>query len=280
MTKRIAFQGEIGAYSEQAAIQFFGENIELVPCATFTALFKSIFEDRADFAVAPIENSLAGSIHENYDLLLRFKAQIVGETILRISHTLLAASDVNIGDIQKVYSHPQALSQCRDFLEKLDVETVPTYDTAGSAKRIAQTRKSGVAAIASERAAIEYNLTILEKNIESNHENFTRFLVIKNPECTALGVETEPNAPQKSSIVFATRDIPGALFKSLAIFALRDINLLKIESRPLHGKPFQYIFTLDFEGDRRDDAIQNALRHLEEITEFVQYLGSYPSANF
>ena len=267
--KKVAFQGEIGAYSEQAAILYFGENIDLLPQPSFKALFSALASGAADAAMVPIENSLAGSVHENYDYLLEYKLPIVGEIYLHISHHLLALPGTKKEDIRRIISHPQALQQCRSVLEQWDgVEIIPSYDTAGSAKRLVDAHLTDTAAIASAQAAEEYGLDILASAIESNHENYTRFLVL----------EKDPQPPEKdgkASIVFATRDIPGALFESLAVFALRDINLLKIESRPLHGKPFSYLFYLDFEGNINEEAPANALNHLQEITEFVQVLGYY-----
>ena len=268
-THRIAFQGEIGAYSEQAALQYFGENITLLPVPTFKALFATIENGTADAAVVPIENSLAGSVYENYDLLLAHQLPIVGETILSISHHLLALPGVKKTDIRRVLSHPQALGQCKAYLDKWSgIEIVPGYDTAGSAKTVREHQLRDTAAIASRQAAAEYDLHILDSDIATNHENFTRFLVLTK----------QPNSPEsggKTSIVYAMKDIPGALFKSLAVFALRDINLLKIESRPLHGKPFDYFFYLDFEGSIREERTEKALSHLGEITTFLHVLGSY-----
>ena len=271
---RVAFQGEIGAYSEQAAVSFFGPQIELLPQPDFRSIFEAVAQNRADAAIVPIENSLAGSVHQNYDLLLEFRLPITGEIYLRIRHHLMALPGVRKQDIRRVISHPQALEQCRAFLQQWpDIEIVPYYDTAGSAKRLRDENLRDAAAIASQQAAIEYHLQILASEIESDHQNYTRFLI----------VERQPKVPEtdgKTSIVFATKDIPGALFKSLAVFALRDINLQKLESRPLIGKPFQYLFYLDFEGTLKDDACRNALNHLGEITSFLQILGSYPKGRW
>ncbi len=274
MKRRIAFQGEIGAYSEQAALGFFQESPELLPRRTFKEAFQAVAAGDADAAVIPIENSLAGSVHKNYDYLLEFQLPIVGEIYLRIQHHLMALPGVRRRDIRRVISHPQALEQCREFLDQWEgVEAVPYYDTAGSAKRLREENLRDAAAIASEQAAREYGLQILARGIESDDQNFTRFLIVAQEPA-------DPPPPGKTSIVFATRDIPGALFKSLAVFALRDINLQKLESRPLLGKPFQYMFYLDFEGRLQDEECANALNHLREITHFLQVLGSYEKGKF
>lgn len=271
---RVAFQGEIGAYSEQAAVEHFGRDIALVPCPKFKSLFTVLSAGDADAAILPIENSLAGSVHENYDLLLQHKLPITGEVYLKISHHLMALPGVAREQIRRVISHPQALDQCRSYIERWPgIEIVPSYDTAGSAKALRENALRDTAAIASRQAADEYDLQILASHIESNHENYTRFLIIQKKA-------NPPERNGKTSIVFSTKDIPGALFKSLAVFALRDINLLKIESRPLHGKPFDYFFYLDFEGSIKEEPTRKALAHLQEITAFLHILGSYPRAEF
>lgn len=264
----IAFQGETGAYSEQAARAFWGNGCQVLPCRTFHEAFVAAAEGRAQAAVIPIENSLAGSVHQNYDLLLQHHLHITGEVILRISHHVMALPGVSWEQVQRVYSHPQALEQCREFLhQRRNLETIPAYDTAGSAKLIAENGWREAAAIASAQAAGHYGLTILHSNVESNHQNYTRFLILKKDAASV----TEG----KTSIVFSTQHIPGALFKTLAVFALRDINLLKIESRPQHGSPWQYIFYLDFEGTPSQNHCRKALEHLGEITAFVRVLGAY-----
>ncbi|KAA3619974.1 MAG: prephenate dehydratase [Calditrichaeota bacterium] len=266
---KIAFQGEIGAYSEQAARSFFQQEIALFPQPTFKKLFQSLASGESEYAVVPIENSLAGSVHENYDFLLEYKLPIVGEIVLHISHNLMAYPGVKKEIIRRVISHPQALGQCRVYLEEWpNLLIEPGYDTAGSAKLVREKKLVDTAAIASKQAAGDYGLEIIAEAIESNHQNYTRFLI--------LAKEAQPpEKGGKTSIVFSTKDIPGALFKSLAVFALRDINLLKIESRPLHGKPFNYYFYLDFEGSLKEEAQKNAINHLKEITAFIQILGSF-----
>ncbi|HDQ46082.1 MAG TPA: prephenate dehydratase [bacterium] len=267
--KKIAFQGENGAFSEDAACQYFGESVEPVPRKNFRDVFDAVASGDCGHGIIPIENSFTGSIHQNIDLLLEFELSVIGEIILRIHHTLMANKGVRLEEIRKVYSHPQALEQCSVFLERLGgVEVVPMYDTAGSAKIIRQEGRDDTAAIASSRAARDYGLQILRKGIENDDRNFTRFLVI-SPHALI------PDQNSKTSIVFSTKDIPGALFKSLGVFALRDINLLKIESRPLRKGPWRYWFYLDFEGSISDPVCQKALDHLQEITSFFKVLGSY-----
>jgi prephenate dehydratase len=270
---RVAFQGEPGAYSEIAALVYFDREVTVVPKQTFAQVFDAVDCGETVYGIIPIENSLTGSIHDNYDLLLSRDLIITGEIKLRIAHNLLAVPGAEIGDIRRVYSHPQALSQCKDYLAGLDgVEAVSADDTAGAARRVSEALRKDEAAIASEQAALDYGLTILKGNIESNHKNFTRFLVLSRE----LAGRAED---AKTSIVFSTRDIPGALFKSLSVFALRDINLLKIESRPIPGSPWEYMFYLDFEGDVRDEVIRRAIGHLEEITSYLKVLGSYPKGS-
>ncbi len=266
---KVAFQGERGAYSEDAAYHFWPKDIEAVAHNKFKDIFDSVVNDRCDFGIIPIENSLTGSIHQNIDLLLDFHLSIVGEIILSIKHHLLALPSVKFGNVKSICSHPQALEQCSNFLETLeDVDIVPMYDTAGSARFIVDNHKLNSAAIASSRAGQYFRLHVLKKDIENNHQNFTRFLIIaKTPQ--------DPKKHAKTSIVFSTKDIPGALFKALSVFFLRDINLLKIESRPLRKGPWKYWFYLDFEGSMREETCQNAINHLKEITSFLKVLGSY-----
>lgn len=268
--KRVAFQGEPGAYSERAVKEFFREHaFRTLPSRTFGEAFAAVHEGQAEVAVIPIENSLAGSVHQNYDLLLKHQLHITGEIILRISHHVMALPGVEWEKVRRVYSHPQALEQCRDFLEKWPaIEAVPAYDTAGSAKLIASEQWQDAAAIASANAASEYGLEILSRGVESNPQNYTRFLILEKEE-------KMPVEDGKTSIVFSISHTPGALFKALAVFALRDINLMKIESRPRHGSPWEYIFYLDFAGTPRQRHCQKAIEHLGEIATFLRVLGAY-----
>jgi len=270
MPKRVAFQGEKGAYSERAAVEFFGREISVVPRRTFKEVFEAVASQQCDFGIIPIENSLAGSVHQNYDLLLKYDLAILGEVVLRIMHHLMALPGVRLEGIRRVYSHPQALDQCAEFLATLSgIEVVPAYDTAGSAKLVAENQWRDAAAIASAQAAEDYGLVIVKRGIESDKMNFTRFLI--------LGRESQPpERGGKTSVVFSVKNVPGVLFKCLSVFALRDINLLKIESRPLRGAPWEYIFYLDFDGSLNEEPCRNAINHLREITTFLKVLGSYP----
>jgi prephenate dehydratase len=267
--KSVAFQGELGAYSELAAREFFRAEVRVAPKPTFEAVFAAVASGKCARGIIPIENSLAGSIHQNYDLLLRHRLHIVGEIKLRIVHTLIVNRGVRLAEVRRVYSHPQALAQCDRFLRSLrGVRTVPVYDTAGAVKMI---REGGIrdgAAIASAQAAADYGLKILKTGIESDHRNFTRFLILSRARAPRT-------VHAKTSVVFATRNVAGALFKSLSVFALRDINLIKIESRPLRGRPWEYFFYLDFEGHAADPPCRKALEHLREITATLRILGSY-----
>jgi prephenate dehydratase len=265
----VAFQGERGAYSEIAARSFFGNKIELLPSETFDVVFKRVEVSGASFGIIPIENSSAGSIHQNYDLLLKHQLRIVGELNLRISHNLIGNANSSLSDIRRVFSHPQALMQCQNNMAKLkDIEIIPTYDTAGSVKKIKEENIRDGAAIASELAARIYGMKILKRQIQDNPENFTRFLVLAK-------TKKLPKNANKTSIVYSVKNLPGALFRSLSVFALRDIDLYKIESRPLRGKPWEYLFYVDFAGRLEDSNCRNAIKHLSEIATFLKILGSY-----
>lgn len=268
---RVAYQGEAGAYSEAAAVAAVGEDIESVPCESFDDVFAELDDGRVDRAVLPIENSLAGSIHRNYDLMLRHDCHIVAEYGLRVRHHLMGLAGQELDDIDEVLSHPQALSQCEYYLRDLEVQWRTTYDTAGSAKLVRQKQLRGVAAIASRRAAAVYDLEVLAEGIEDDAENYTRFLILAPEPKTP-----EAGTASKTSIVFSLHDEPSILFKALSVFALRDIDLTKLESRPLRGKRWRYLFYLDFAGNVTEERSQNALRHLREIAPMLRVLGSYP----
>jgi prephenate dehydratase len=265
---KIAFQGEPGAYSEQAVFEYFGD-VETLPCESFEAMFDAVVSGKSDLALVPIENSLAGSIHQNYDLLLRHSLHIVGEYFLRVRHCLIANRGVKKEEIKKAISHPQALGQCAEYLRKHGIKAEQVYDTAGSVKMLKASQARDTAAIASRRAAELYGLQILEEGIEDNPQNYTRFLAVSRE---AVAPETDA----KTSIVFTLKNQPGALFKALSVFALRDIDLTKIESRPLQGKPWEYLFYIDFIGSVRDEVSQRALEHLGEYALTLRVLGSYP----
>jgi len=264
----VAFQGEPGAYSEQAVFHYFG-NVETKPCESFDVVFDSVVSGECENGLIPIENSLAGSIHQNYDLLLRHDLHIVGEYLLRVQHCLIALPGVQKENIKKAISHPQALGQCAAYLRSHGIKAEQAYDTAGSVKMLKESSARDTAAIASRRAAELYGMQILEEGIEDNPENYTRFLVITKEN-------VQPQGEAKTSIVFTLKNQPGALFKALSVFALRDIDLTKIESRPLQGSPWEYLFYIDFVGATHEETVGKALDHLGEYAVMLRVLGSYP----
>ncbi len=271
----VAFQGELGAFSEEAVHAVF-DAADLLPCGAFEDVFAAVEEGPAERAVVPIENSVFGSVPVNYDHLRQHDVQIVGELTLRIRHHLLGVEGASLERVRQVRSHPQALGQCRRFLREHlpGAETQPMYDTAGAAQHVAEAGAPDVLAIASEAAAGRYGLTVLAAEIEDDPQNFTRFLVLAR---TGEPGVTPTDAPMKTSVVFALREnVPGALFKSLAVFALRDLDLFKIESRPRVGHPGSYLFYLDVTGRATDEPVERALDHLGEITAELKVLGSYP----
>jgi prephenate dehydratase len=266
----LAYQGEPGAFSEQAAFALYGSRVRTQPLPTFAEVFRFAARSASHRGIIPIENSVFGSVHENYDLLVRNKLAIVGEVKLRIQLHLMAMPGVSLPQVHTIYSHPQALGQCEDFLRSLrSVDIVAHADTAGSAKMIREQERIDAAAIASVRAARTYGLRILKRNIENNHQNYTRFLVIaKRP--------IRPRGKAKTSLVFSLKNVPGALHRTLGVFAVRRINLLKIESRPLVGKPWEYLFYLDVEGSRHEDNVAAALKEVQAMSTSHRILGSYP----
>lgn len=268
---RIAFQGERGAYSEEAVIRYFGESAEPIPQLSLTEVFRSVEMGMAEYGLVPAENSLEGSITQTYDLLLESRLRIRGETILRIVHCLMANPGVTMRDVRRVYSHPQALRQCSLFIEKNHLEEVPMHDTAGSARMLKERNLRDAAAIASRRAAEIYGLRILLEGIESNPENYTRFLIIAREDHPKTGRD-------KTTIAFKIEHLPGTLFRALKGFAEREVNLTKIESRPIPGRPWEYTFYLDLEGHREDERVKLALKELEKTSLYVKILGSYPKA--
>ena len=276
---KIAFQGEIGAFSEEAVRAMYHE-AEPCPLVSFDKVFEAVESGAVERGVIPIENSLFGSVHVNYDLLRTHELKIVKEYHLRIRHNLMAHAGLPIQDVKQIVSHPQALGQCQLFLKSQcsHAEVLPVYDTAGAAKMVSESEKEqGMAAIASARAAEEYGLSILARGIESNHQNYTRFLALARPETNET--RTQPGKGVKTSILYAIREnVPGALFKSLAVFALRDLDLYKIESRPLIGSPGKYVFYLDLEGHASEEPVARALEHLAEVADEVNVLGSYEKA--
>ncbi|HYL74740.1 MAG TPA: prephenate dehydratase [Bryobacteraceae bacterium] len=272
---RAGFQGALGAFSQEAVSQLLGPAAEPVPYARFEDVFRALRAGKIDAAVIPIENTLAGSVHENYDHLLNFDVRIAAETNVRIVHNLIAPPGVRFKDIRKVYSHPVALNQClRFFAQHRNIERTAYYDTAGSVQMVMQERPPDAAAIASAVAAKMYGGQILRRSIEDDRRNFTRFFLLYPAK--HLPKRPKTDGPWKTTLVFATRNIPGALFRSLSAFALRDLNMLKIESRPLRGKPWEYLFYLDLLGREDEPRVKNALGHLAELADFLRVLGSYP----
>lgn len=266
----VAYQGEPGAYSESAALAYFGEDVKTIPCETFDQVFSMVNSGSCDRGIIPIENSVAGSIYQNYDLLLQYPLEVIGEYYLQVSHCLIGIPGSSIPAIQKVISHPQALAQCEKFLKALDgVKTEPVFDTAGSVRILKETGDSSTAAIASRRASEILDMEILAENIESSPSNYTRFKVISKRR-------EDPGRDAKTTIVFAMKNQAGALYRALSVFALRDIDLTKIESRPLVGKPWEYFFYIDLAGSIYEEKVQHALANLEEYTTFLRVLGSYP----
>ncbi len=269
--KTVAFQGEQGAYSESAVYQFFGNDTRVKACNDFKDVFDSVCAGEAGFGVVPVENSLEGSITQNYDLFLRYDLKVCAEVIVKVEHCLIANPGTALEDIKVVYSHPQALGQCRNFLEDFGRELIPTYDTAGSVKMIKEKNLRNAAAIASERAASIYGMNILANDIADNPENYTRFFVLSIEDAT-------PTGKDKTSIIFGAKHEPGSLYHALGEFAKRNINLTKIESRPTRQTPWEYNFYMDFEGHRTQPQCAETLVELEKFAVFVKVLGSYPKA--
>jgi len=265
----VAIQGERGAFSNQAALEILGASIELLPRPTFDLLFEAVLSGAADRAVVPIENSLAGSIHENYDRLRAHPLHIIAETQLRIVHCLIGKPGAKIEDIVRVSSHPVALAQCRKFFaDRPHVEAVAAYDTAGSVLDLMRDGSPKHAAIASSLAAGTYGGVVLQEGIEDDPQNYTRFLI--------LAREPGPiETATKTSIVFTLQNAPGALHKALGAFANRGVDLSKIESRPLRGRPWEYEFHLDVMGDPRGEA-GKAIEDLRAMSKEFRLLGSYP----
>lgn len=274
---RVAFQGELGAFSQQAVAQLCGKRATPVPQPWFDQVFAALASGKVDAAAIPIENTLHGSVHENYDLLLKHDFVITAETSVRIVHNLIAPPGLTFAKVRTVYSHPVALNQCLDFFAKIPrLKRETFYDTAGSVKMVMEQRPEGAAAIASELAAKTYKAAILKRGIEDDRQNYTRFFLLE-----PKGSKPRPGdkaKPWKTSLVFTTKNVPGALFKALAALALRDLNLAKIESRPLRGKPWEYLFYLDLLGRVGDTAVDNALHHLAEVADFLRVLGTYRAA--
>jgi prephenate dehydratase len=271
--QRIAFQGELGAFSHMAVHQMLGPAAVAIPFPTFEQAFQALAAGKVTGAMIPIENTLHGSVHENYDHLMNFGLPIEAETSVRIVHNLITLPGVAFNQIARVYSHPVALNQCLDFFRHHPRLTkMQFYDTAGSVKMLAEDKPEASAAIASALAAETYGLRILKKSIEDDRQNFTRFFLLRKKAVKP----TESPRGWKTSLVFTTKNTPGSLFKAMAAFALRDLSLTKIESRPFRGRRWEYIFYLDFLGHADDVASQRALGHLAEVADMVKVLGCYP----
>ncbi|MCW3979339.1 MAG: prephenate dehydratase [Candidatus Bathyarchaeota archaeon] len=268
---RVAYQGERGAYSEEALIQRFGSSAEPVPKPYLSDVFDAVEAGEADAGLIPVENSLEGSVVRSYDLLYERELKARGEVVLRVRHCLIANPGVPIGDVEKVCSHPQALGQCRAYLEEHGLEAIAAYDTAGSVRMLKELGLRDSAAIASSRAAEIYGMSVLARDLETNAENYTRFLVV------ALK-DHPPTDDDKTSIAFKLENEPGTLCGALELFAEEGINLTKIESRPQIGKPWEYVFFVDVQGHREDTGMRNALSRLVESSSSVKVLGSYPRA--
>ncbi len=265
----VAFQGELGAFSQTAAHHIFGPKIRPVPCVSFDDVFDAVDRKKADLAVIPIENSLAGSVYQNFDLLVKHALEAIAETFVRIELNLIAHPKTRLDQVREVYSHPVALAQCQKFLKGLrKVEQISFYDTAGSVKYLKEGGLQESAAVASADSARLYGMKILRAGIEDNRQNYTRFIGLARKGRFRQGGD-------KTSLVFGLKNEPGALFKALSVFALRNIDLTKIESRPIHGKPWEYLFYIDLHSDLRTPACTNALRHLQEMTPYFKVLGSY-----
>jgi prephenate dehydratase len=271
---KAAFQGVHGAYSERAARVFLGDPVATLPCATFEEVFERVERGKADRGVIPIENSLAGSIHENYDLLRTHRLHIIGETHQRIEHVLIGAPRSTFTGLKSVRSHPQALAQCSHFFRKYrSLRAEPYFDTAGAAESLTREPSLATGAIAGEYAATLYKLRILKRNIENSANNFTRFLLIARKPWRPAG-----RTKTKTSIVFTpAANKPGILFHILGVFALRDIDLHKIESRPDPRSPFEYLFYVDLAGGPGDTRVARAFEHLSELVSHFRLLGTYPA---
>lgn len=270
---RVAFQGERGAFSEEAAIKLLGDEVSLVPLPSFEAAFSATAQHKADYVLAPIENSLAGPVQRSLDLLVESALTIVGEVIIRVQHNLIGPPGSTLDDVTVVESHPVALAQCEQFFSsRPSLKRIATDDTAGSVREIVHAADRKRAAIASKRAAQIYGGQILRENLEDDPENYTRFVLL------APARESVPDLADKISLVFRIAHVPGALFYALEPFARRKINLMKVESRPVRGLPWQYRFYLDLQASARDPEAQAALSELEKLAVDVRILGAYVSA--
>ncbi|HUG52219.1 MAG TPA: prephenate dehydratase [Vicinamibacteria bacterium] len=272
-----AYQGAPGAFSEDAARALVGDKVPLLPCWKFEDVFLAVESGQAAHGVLPIENTLAGSVQASYDLLAERSLTIVGETVRRIRHALLAPRGAQVPALRQVLSHPVALAQCEGFFRRhAHIEPVPVYDTAGAVERVVREGRTEQGAIASRRAADLYGADVLEESVEDHPENYTRFLLVTTAARASAAASASPRASHKTSLVFRVANRPGALVECLGHFASRGVDLAKIESRPLRGRPFEYMFYLDLIGDAADSSVAEALAGLRRSTTMLRILGSYP----
>ena len=265
----VSFQGERGAYSEAAAKSFFDDNIQTIPLPTFSEILQNTSKDISEFSILPVENSLEGSVGESYDLLYSTDLNVTGETYQKIEHCLIGIGELE--EIDKVYSHPQALGQCRQFIEKYKMKTIPTYDTAGSVKIIKELKEKNCACIASKEAAKISNMPVIKENIANNLNNYTRFLILSKKE-------THETENDKTSIIFSIKHEPGSLFRIIENFNHNKVNLTKIESRPTKSNSWEYNFYVDFEGHQKNSKISQMLNQIKTETLFIKILGSYSTS--
>jgi len=267
---KVSFQGEHGAYSENAARKFFVESIECIPCNTFEDSLKTTADNNSNYSILPVENSIEGSVGQSIDAITKTNLHSIGEIYLKVEHCLIGTGKLK--DIQTIYSHPQALGQCSKFIKENNLKTVPTYDTAGSVKIISELKKDNCAAIASSHASSLYNVPVIKEGIENNSNNFTRFLIFSKENTTDSGND-------KTSIIFSVKHEPGALQQILKEFNDNEINLTKIESRPNKNTNWEYNFFVDFIGHYSDSKIKSVLNIISQNTIFLKVIGSYPIAD-
>ena len=266
----VSFQGERGAYSEAAAISFFKEKVETVPLPTFAEVLESTQKDKTEYSILPVENSIEGSVGESNDLLNETSLNVVGERYQKIQHCLIGFGSLE--KIDTVYSHPQALGQCRKFIQENNFKTIPTYDTAGSVKIIKEINKENVACIASRQASEIFQVPVIVEDIADNPKNYTRFLILSKNKVSQ-------SEKDKTSIIFSVKHEPGALYHIIEKISEYGINLTKIESRPKKSTAWEYNFYVDFEGHENDSKVKEMLKNIKEKTTFLKILGSYPIAD-
>lgn len=272
MRRKVAFQGVHGAFSEDAVFSYFQDDVEAIPCNEFEEVFEMVEKGEVSHAVVPVENSLEGSVTTVSDLLLDSDLTVTGEVLVLVRHCLIGQPDSSMETIKRVYSHPQALGQCRSFLSQHPAwEKIPSYDTAGSVKLVKERGRIEEAAIASKRAATFYGMKVLQPDIQSSTRNFTRFFVVEKSASI-------PEQGEKTSLAFSTKNIPGALYKCIGVFAERGVNLSKLESRPRKGRTWEYVFYVDIDGHVSDERVSGALTELVKLASFVKVFGSYPRA--